>query len=259
MSASAVRAKITVRLLKHALAEASVASPDMVPSGCGCSETTFQSSSFSRFAHDVREVVTAIHRPPTLSKTSSLAGYLPPVDAVATQALSLHTDRRCHVSENFAVALPFASISGPIFAAKVPVKGPVLGGGAAAVGVAVGVLVGLWCCETITAAKIPPPISTTIATTAGITTRGRRQSGRFGAGMGCGGGGCHRGGPGGGGNTGAAPAAASRVSWPWTPPTVGWTGRIGGCTGTIRPGGANGHVVASRAARANLTVVAYLS
>ena len=110
-----------------------VHSPDMVPSGCDCNEITFHDSSSSRSLHFRRELVTASQCPPTLSNTTSFAGYRPPVDAVATQPLAPHADRSCHVSENPAASarrsrrLPLTMVFGPKAAMKVPVKGPLLG------------------------------------------------------------------------------------------------------------------------------------
>jgi hypothetical protein len=65
------------------------------------------------------------------------------------------------------------------------------------------------------------------------------------------------GGPGGGGSTGAALLAASWVSWLWKRLAVRWSGCDDGCSGTLGSLRARGTVVASRAARASSTAVAY--
>ena len=59
-----------------------------------------------------------------------------------------------------------------------------------------------------------------------------------------------------GGRTGAAPVAASWVSWSWMGAAVNWPGWLDGCTGTVGPGPDSGIVVASRPARANSTALA---
>ena len=83
-----------------------------------------------------------------------------------------------------------------------------------------------------------------------ITTRGRRQTRRCGVAFTSGGGWCRW-----GLRRAAAPVGASWVCWPWIGPAVGWSAGAGGCPATVGSGRDSGTAVASRAARANSTVV----
>ena len=179
--------------------------------------------------HVPEPVPTASQRPPTSSNTNVDTSVVSPLrrDAVATHPPERHTERTPQVSvageDPRSPDLPYgvrAEVGG-VGAGERTRVGRRGGGGGWAVGGG-----RLRCCETFAAAKTPPPISTAMASRAGMTTRGRRHISASGWALPpvvvpvvC--------------RTGAALVGASWVSWSWIGPAVGWSAPAGGCAGTV--------------------------